>query len=254
MPTEVDAFLRAGFSGEADFLATIALEVFGGDFELDLALDLPLTAAALGATSFAFEALLLSLIADWEGFLSITGAFLSSLRAGEDDWTGRFSGDLAAGLAAGFEAGLADCYLGGETLFLDAGLPEDTTAAGWTFLSGNYHHMGATETERYGLLADEGATVALLLALVTFSSALRAAFSSLLRMGAATFATLLPLLRSAEGLGASFFFMTVTLRMTFGGLTIFLSFLSDLGALRAGFRVLAGETGFLAGAAYLALD
>lgn len=181
-------------------------------------------------------------------FLAATGAFFSSLR-GEDERTNRFSGAVGAALATG----LAAC-LGGETVFLDAALPEDTTAL--TFFSGICHHLGATETDRVGLL-EEGATVALLLtlaALVTLVSALRAAFSSLLRMGAATLATLLPLFLSAEGFGASFFFTTVTLRLTLGGLAIFLSFESDLGAFFAGLTVLAGETDFLTGDADLALD
>jgi len=152
--------------------------------------------------------------------------------------------DYLTGAKVGvFAATLVDC-LGGEALFFGAGLAEDTvTALRDKVLIGL---GGATDLERWL----RGATEVDLLTLAILASALRAAFTSRLRRGAALVGLLLlerVLVGLAADFGDSFFFWTVTLLIIFGGDAIFLSFYTGLTVLMADFSVLVGETDFLGG-------
>jgi hypothetical protein len=158
---------------------------------------------------------------------------------------------LIGGAKVGVFASTLLDFLGGEALFFGAGLAADIfTALRVKVLIGFF---GTTDLERWL----RGATEADLLTLAILTTALRAAFTSRLRRGAALVGLLLlerVLLGLAAAFGVSFFFWTVTLRIIFGGDAIFLSFYStltvliaDFRVLIADFRVLIGETDFLGG-------
>ena len=211
LATEVDAFLRAGLAAAAGaaFLATtIVFDDLRGDLEdVDRFSGLPFTADGF-EVSFALEALLLSFLAvsATVTFLATEGAFFCSLRA-DCDLLRFLSGTLEDALAT---TGFTDC-LTGDTLFLGA-----------VFLVDG----GATDLERREDFCG-AAGVALFFAFSSLALALRAAFSSRLRWGAAAgLATLWLRLRTtgAAGFGAGLDLATVTLLLTLGGLAIFLSF------------------------------
>lgn len=144
LPTEVLAFFTPA-DAPALCLATLVFDCLSGDIDTDLPEVFTFTAAATFNATLEGETLFLALTTACAVFLVSGFTFFSSFWE-ETDLCGLFSGlegvltgtakEIFAGGAMGVLDGvLADCFEG-ETLFLGAGLAEDTVTGFVYFLVG----------------------------------------------------------------------------------------------------------------------